>query len=154
MQASNKAKVTAQMLENCGGMYREFERASGAKGVAKDPVAAPGVVKEGEPDRAGPVVRQTRELMARVRGVTVNDAAIKALPSSNVWQGSTPAEGPVVLDGWYNPIIFVPAGGLTGVTRASAVTTVTSPDGKAFFASAGPDGKFAAGDDNLYSFDD
>jgi hypothetical protein len=30
---------------------------------------------------------------------------------------------------------------------------IHSPDGRPFFASAGPDGDFSNGDDNLYSFE-
>ena len=84
---------------------------------------------------------------------------------------------PVLLDGWGNPIIFVPGGTLgtgaplsttaatagtvvpnTGAMRSgtgtSAITTnASSPDGRPFFASAGPDGDFSNGDDNLYSFE-
>lgn len=60
---------------------------------------------------------------------------------------------PVVLDGWKDPIILVPSSGLTGVTFAgiTGTSTITSADGRPFFASAGPDGDFASGDDNLYS---
>jgi prepilin-type N-terminal cleavage/methylation domain-containing protein len=78
---------------------------------------------------------------------------------------------PVVLDGWGNPILFCPGsglahvngqtqtvGGLTDVylnvngSSASGPTTVSAPDGRPFFVSAGPDGDFAKGDDNIYSF--
>jgi prepilin-type N-terminal cleavage/methylation domain-containing protein len=55
---------------------------------------------------------------------------------------------PVPLDGWGNPIIFVPGGSLT-----VASGTVSSPNGKPFFASAGGDGDMSKGDDNLYSFE-
>ena len=87
---------------------------------------------------------------------------------------------PLVLDGWNNPIIFVGSGGLRDVNlvpRTSGTTgggtsagfekpdqTITSagvfPRGavlpasaRPFFASAGPDGDFRLGDDNLYSFE-
>jgi type II secretory pathway pseudopilin PulG len=89
---------------------------------------------------------------------------------------------PVILDGFGNPIVFVPAGGLWNV-RVGDVTRgqvklqngpddlgpVRSPDGRPFFVSAGPDGVLgfvdsngnnaydpgepAGGDDNIYSFD-
>ena len=90
---------------------------------------------------------------------------------------------PVPLDGWGNPIIFVPAGGLwdvyegdvhRGRFKGEFGTTdpgpVKSPDGRPFWASAGPDGHFGGfydkdgngvfdagkdkgyGDDNIYSF--
>lgn len=88
---------------------------------------------------------------------------------------------PIPLDSWGNPIIFVPAGGLcgtpgagpqamwiggkageTGAKRvvnkeqtalaADEIGPIRSPDGRSFWASAGPDGDFCTGDDNLYSF--
>ena len=89
--------------------------------------------------------------------------------------GTVPADNsvPVLLDGWGNPIIFVPGGTLgTGTalsadgtivaasgsmrsgTGTSAISTqVRSPDGRPFFASAGPDNDFSNGDDNQYSFE-
>ena len=76
----------------------------------------------------------------------------------------------VILDAWKNPIIYVPSGGLANVIiggvrppngsyTATAVTgapfgravTVRSVDGRPFWASAGSDGDFSRGDDNLYS---
>ena len=99
-------------------------------------------------------------------------------------------EAPVMLDGWGNPIIYVPPGGLVWekitsmdgssnppivhasryLVRTSGVTTlpeVTYTQGqppaasafvplkagdRPFWASAGPDGNFDNGDDNVYSF--
>ena len=78
---------------------------------------------------------------------------------------------PLVLDGWGNPIIFVPKAGLDGVlfeAHGAEVHTVTSqgplepsavtprpliPGARPFWASAGPDGDFAKGDDNVYSYE-
>jgi prepilin-type N-terminal cleavage/methylation domain-containing protein len=76
-----------------------------------------------------------------------------------------------LLDSWGNPILFVPSGGLVNVRfggQTSTVTgqsavgttttagggqiTVTSPDSRPFFVSAGPDGDVSLGDDNVYSF--
>ncbi len=124
--------------------------------------------------------------------VYVNDASgnqvyyecVQALPAASSLSPSvdrahwlpayppTPATGtaenavPVLLDGWGNPIIFVPGGTLgnpttattgqmfTGSgTAATATNGVASPDGRPFFASAGPDGDFSKGDDNLYAFE-
>jgi hypothetical protein len=77
-------------------------------------------------------------------------------------------------DVWNNPIILVPASGLRNVTLADTpgyiVTSVRiyppaggasptlapgdlAPNARPFFASAGPDGDFAKGDDNIYSFE-
>lgn len=59
----------------------------------------------------------------------------------------------IPLDAWGNPMIFVPASGLAGVLLADGqYHTIVSPDGQPFWASAGPDGNFTNGDDNIYSF--
>jgi prepilin-type N-terminal cleavage/methylation domain-containing protein len=95
--------------------------------------------------------------------------------------GSTPnidTTTPVFLDAWGNPIICVIGGELgtktalaagpvpygalvvngtysngtvTNPTQAQSIQ-ITSPDQRLFFASAGPDGNFSKGDDNIYSF--
>jgi prepilin-type N-terminal cleavage/methylation domain-containing protein len=86
---------------------------------------------------------------------------------------------PLLLDGWANPIIFVPGTGLRvrklngqgsyQVGNATQYFIIISPEGsvanqgtatpyvtrpgRPFFASAGPDGDFTKGDDNIYSFE-
>ena len=84
---------------------------------------------------------------------------------------------PLILDAWNNPIIFVGSDGLAGVVyeaknegstteKPQRVTTagvipgtgqidpaVRAKSWRPFFASAGPDGDFKTGDDNLYSFE-
>jgi type II secretory pathway pseudopilin PulG len=79
---------------------------------------------------------------------------------------------PMLLDGWNNPIILVPASGLLVTKTINGAQTPwieVSPEGKVqangtpqmkvvqigrpFFASAGPDGDFSTGDDNVYSHD-
>jgi type II secretory pathway pseudopilin PulG len=95
---------------------------------------------------------------------------------------STARSTTILLDAWGNPILFVPAGGLINVTLTATGPTVyrvassgliadqdgdgnvtdAGPPGpneqaparaRPFFASAGPDGNFTTGDDNLYSFE-
>jgi prepilin-type N-terminal cleavage/methylation domain-containing protein len=87
---------------------------------------------------------------------------------------SSPA--PVMVDGWGNPIIFVPANGLKvfltqgnspkyvyGATPANFVVRTSGTydiknlpplkqTDRPFWAAAGPDANFATGDDNVYSF--
>ncbi len=93
------------------------------------------------------------------------------------------APTPIFLDAWNNPIIFVPATGLRvrklngqsalDPTRRGQTFVIVSPEGSAtapnfegdvhgklvragkpFFASAGPDGDFSTGEDNIYSFEE
>jgi len=80
--------------------------------------------------------------------------------------------GAIPIDAWRNPIIFVPSGGMTNIyvggpiPPASVVALgngaaqslnygqrvkIRSLDQRPFFASAGPDGNFQTGDDNVYS---
>ena len=97
------------------------------------------------------------------------DAAITAIQSHL----ASSDRYPLLQDAWNNPIIFVPASGLgaagatvgangvvptgalqtSGQSSGDATIIKTSPDGKGFFASAGPDGNFQTGDDNVYSFE-
>jgi prepilin-type N-terminal cleavage/methylation domain-containing protein len=83
------------------------------------------------------------------------------MPALVVPAAGTPLPTPVVLDAWGNPIIFV-MGGVLGAPSSSSsgllyaggnAVQVSSPDYRPFFASAGPDGDFSKGDDNMYSFE-
>lgn len=112
----------------------------------------------------------------------VGPGTTTAAPPGAGWENTgTPA--PLLLDAWNNPIIFVPGSGLrvrllNGKARLdpsdlSQQFIITAPDGvvdhngsssagarpvvrragRPFFASAGADGDFSRGDDNLYSFE-
>jgi hypothetical protein len=119
----------------------------------------------------------------------VSTTATSAIPvqgGNAPWYDETPAVRgvpsrgvPVLLDGWGNPIIFVPASGLhvrllngVGNYNSGSISQdyiIVSPEGavinqgsaapivtklgRPFFASAGPDGDFTKGDDNIYSFE-
>jgi len=100
-------------------------------------------------------------------------------PAPWIDETKTQNPAPLLVDGWNNPIIFVPATGLkvrllngktsfdkTDMTQnwiivspegkvdsnGTAAPQVTTP-GRPFWASAGPDGDFSKGDDNIYSFE-
>lgn len=101
-----------------------------------------------------------------------------AAPAAGPWAVDSSSAVPLILDAWDNPIIFVPGSGLrvrklngkdandsTDIDQSVIIvskegsvrdlagqmpTVVTA--GRPFFASAGPDGDFAKGDDNIYSF--
>jgi hypothetical protein len=145
----------------------------------------PHLVKRGDPDRSGSdAVLNTEIAMQMLIAIPLNRTALSGIPSNqqekntasrNVTDPRTMPMFPVgvpplVLDGWGNPMIFVPAGGLrvTFASRNNAPAVVTSagvydptnagtpnpPIGvRPFFASAGPDGDFSKGDDNIYSFE-
>lgn len=108
-----------------------------------------------------------------------NDATVNVLPDRKVvppgsqeeeidyHAGSTTAvliDGVVLLDGYGNPIYFVPPGGLINVnvgytgkgdigdkTNYDRQVLVRAADRRAFWVSPGPDGNLTAGDDNVYS---
>ena len=140
-----------------------------------------------EPARtASAAVLNTQVVMFMASQVPANATAIGNIAPDQVLRiPNRPESGahdesqvPVLLDGWGNPIIFVPASGLRGielgepatehvVTSVKIYTATELPDGtlapnaRPFFASAGPDGFFAGvapdggtyGDDNVYSFE-
>ena len=71
----------------------------------------------------------------------------------------------IFLDSHRNPIIYVPKGGMSGVTQGGKPITVATPGARnvtvggttvfqvsGFFAASGEDGNFQSGDDNVYSF--
>lgn len=130
------------------------------------------VTPQGSGDRwNSTVVQQTASVaMAALLRVANNSKAIAQLPSSKFLRnadGTPYSSGTVLLDGWDNPIIYVPPGGIVvNITTGNStptLVTITSRDRRPFFASAGPDGDFGAvtspapatgptaGDDNVYS---
>lgn len=81
----------------------------------------------------------------RLTGAPTNSA-----PPGAGWKEVTEHQS-VALDGWGNPILFVPKDGLF-ITTGKRVRPPSGPD-RPFWASAGPDGKFTGGEDNIYSFE-
>jgi len=109
----------------------------------------------------------TRVAQRLIQSIPAVKAQLNSMPSNVIETTAAPpppgfrptANAKHLLDAWGNPILFVPGGGLMGVRREgySAVNDINnpikSPDERPFWASAGPDGNFAEGDDNLYSFE-
>ncbi len=142
----------------------------------------PGDVNPGGTNRyQSPVIgstNSTQGVIAQLMRSPKNKDAILQIPSKQLMgfnesvSPPTVLSPPVILDAWNNPIIFVPSGGLTGVKlmqgptpgattytiRSSGVyATGTEPQppgskDRPFWASAGQDGNFLLGDDNIYSF--
>lgn len=126
------------------------------------PTPSPILVTTGENDRTNSLaVQNTVMAMQAIATIPANRAAIGKLPSNRLLS-VTCTGGPgyttqLLLDDWGNPIIFVPASGLgrpgAPVNVGGNPITIQAPNNRPFFASAGPDGNFATGDDNIYSFE-
>lgn len=151
--------------------------ADGVLGTADDlghPVVAPYYPLGTQVLYTDPSTKQTTKYVARTGG-----ASATAIPPATPWAPDNSPATPILLDAWNNPIIFVPASGLrvrllngksaNDPTDTTQTWIIVSPEGKVqgngsgnpvvtqvgrpFFASAGPDGDFAKGDDNIYSFE-
>jgi prepilin-type N-terminal cleavage/methylation domain-containing protein len=70
---------------------------------------------------------------------------------------NVPLDPPLLLDGFGGVILYVPPTGLLGLTFEGddswdpTTDLIVPVNGQAFFMSAGPDGDYTTGDDNLYS---
>ncbi len=136
-------------------------------------IAQPGDVNPGQGGRS-PILSQT------VIGVLMrspkNKDAIAQVPSKTLYKdaNNNPVSPPAFVDAWNNPIMFVPSGGLqhvqltqgpnntngntytirsSGVYSESQTLPALGPKDRPFWASAGQDGNFQYGDDNVYSFE-
>lgn len=96
---------------------------------------------------------------SRLARIPKNKTTLGAMPQKSLIEQpkGSPVDTPAFADGWRNPMLFCPVGGIKVFLHAddpAAKTTVvvTSPDHRPFWVSAGPDGDFAKGDDNVYSF--
>jgi len=202
------AKATHTTLQNLTNMSEELNRKNKMEGLDSiygppiPPAVPPAVAPETAPgnvtsdtrnqDRLGQAVYHTAQFMRYLGSIPDNKKILERLPSDQLL--AVPASGSfsggtVVLDGWRNPILFVPPAGLANVqskqqntysstnysrgarvvmngeywTAAESTSSsptppswfkgIRSPDGRAFWASAGPDGSFIDGDDNIYSFE-
>jgi len=122
-------------------------------------VAAPvDAVEAGQPgysvdsaSMSSDAVVRTRQVLKVLLTIPANKKMYADLPKE--LHGEETSDGPIIVDAYHAPIIYVPFKGLTGVTVVgSAGATVVSPEGVGFWASAGPDRIFATGDDNQYSW--
>lgn len=128
-------------------------------GGVSNPLAAPALVSDVNNDRFySDAVRNTQLAMIELLRIPSNATAFAKLPASALMKdingNPIPAnQGPILLDSWNNPIIFVPAAGLGQVTVGGNTNTIQGTNIRPYFASAGPDSTFQNGDDNLYSFE-
>lgn len=129
-------------------------------------IGAPAGVGENQPQRTGHwVVVNTAIAMSKLQSLQANRVALEKIAADRLMRlpadlpdttSVNESQVPIPLDGWGNPIIYVPSSGLTGVALSNVTsgtvmitsTKVRSPTEKAdstdrpFFASAGPDGIF------------
>lgn len=151
--------------------------------VGDDPIIQPGVVESLPAREQSAAVRNTQVAMVLLTSIPANKTMLASFPTQHTMKlpninnpaGYDASLVPVPVDPWNNPIIFVPGGGLCGdgtnpmyvggkagdpdakEVVASPATgqlgPIRSPDGRPFWASAGPDGDFGKADDNVYSFE-
>jgi len=212
----NATRATLQNLSNMSEEFNRKTKLSVFEGTIYAPPAvpgpfevAPGVVTADSKntDRLSPAIERTSEVVNRLMSIPDNKRIIEKIPSDQTMAIQLPdghERHIVLLDGWKNPILYVPGTGLKDVfakpdkngtpldtyspgqnysrgarvIKAGAYWTainatssspsapewfpgIRSPDGRPFWASAGPDGTFGAqsvlgagsGDDNIYSFE-
>lgn len=138
MARMNKVHATEGMMENLRSMLTEL----------RNDTVSWNTLPTGSIPANAVNITQTQTVMKMLLTMPNNNQALKRLPADRLMKNTDP---PVLLDGWDNSIIFVPAGGLTGVTKGGNSTNIASPDGQPFWASAGPDKDWTKGDDNIYS---
>jgi prepilin-type N-terminal cleavage/methylation domain-containing protein len=144
-----------------------------------EPLAAPGSVESDQETRLmSQAVLNTAVVIREISRMPGAKKMLSQMPGDATIKVNEPGAGvpvpigPVMLDAWGNPIIFVPAAGLANVmlndpptsyvirshrTHLPSDTEISSgaappPAARPFFASAGADGSFTSGDDNIYSF--
>jgi hypothetical protein len=176
----SKANAAKMDLNNARGMLAELEATSKddyqmIKSAFTAPIVAPNDMAG--TNREGVAVQNTEWVYFKMRSVPANRNIMAQVPADRLYTPKTNAAAlpagattppvtplpatpqfvPILVDSWNNPIIFVPAQGMSGMTTGGVTYTVAapfkSPDGRPFFASAGPDGDFTKGDDNVYSFE-
>ena len=174
---ASTSKATKTTLANAQALLAEYEINAP---LTTNPAfsatfsTTPNDVNPGGADRnTSQAVLNTENVMAVLSHIPKYKQILAQLPSKSLLTNAdgTPlaaTTGPVLLDGWKNPVIYVPAYGLTvNLTKGSSTSSYIvrtsgvfpntsipplSPNDRPFFASAGQDGNFNNGDDNLYSF--
>lgn len=113
-------------------------------------VTLPPPAVDSGPGRNSPYVNQTAQFLKQLSRVPGVENTFKSLTND---ASITVTSGTVIVDGWGQPIIFVPDT-LKGVTVGGKIVDIKNPSGSVtgFWVSAGPDGHFDKGDDNIYSF--
>lgn len=171
LDRSASQRSTRATLQTAQSMIAAYE--SGGRSVQDEPAVrngnlpynvtqwggGVGDVRAGGTARRNAILYATQVIQPLIK-MPKNKEALANLPPKMT---SKSDDGlPFLVDAWGNPMILVPAKGLAGIKLAQKADgtfspgpgqTITSPDYRPFWASAGPDGVFSYGDDNLYSFE-
>ncbi|HSI34103.1 MAG: type II secretion system protein [Phycisphaerae bacterium] len=143
-----------------------------AYGNASTKLAVPGVLPDDAKAKlADDKVRRTRVALRLLTGVPANEKHLADLPremridlggktlNENRLADPNPGLPMPVVDGWGNPILYVPGVGATGIKDApdpllspDKTTVGTVEVGRSYWMSAGPDGDYSTGEDNIYSW--
>ncbi len=165
-----RVDATRVTLNNLEAMASELKAAAGWSKVEATTAPSwwvqgayevlPGDVDDGSADRFSGPVRHTAYVIEELIRVPLNMSAMGKIPSTTLVspRNELPMPPyPVALDAWGNPILFIPSGGVTNVWIGGVWhgpdNPFAAPGHRAFFLSAGPDGNFSEGDDNIYSFE-
>lgn len=157
------AKTTGIVLHSMDSMIAEFRAAGGdvsSLGSAAVSANAWADVAGNDAQRSAAILA-TKRVMQQLLRIPANRTAMGKMSSDRLLKTDDP-QTPVPIDGWGNPLVFVPGAGLTDVdVSGGADQTIRAPGSVPFFASAGPDGQLTGGtgnrpvgDDNVYSFRD
>ncbi len=167
-----QTRATFEILKLMAGNFQDAGASLKFTPAYDGPIDCPGGVIEQGLDRFGAAVMNTNDVMTQMRSLPRNGKVVESVGQDKLLKDSVGTYSFVMLDAWHNPIIYVPKGGLgtdpggggkpvmiggqnyrVTSTGKIAPNAVTLPEARAFWASAGPDGDFSKGDDNLYSFE-
>ena len=165
--SGGSARDTRVLLGNCTSMLEELRLANNLQGLSTLAVQAPTSVADSAPERlTHPAIIETAKAFTRMKAMPASRKAMEKLPSDRLMGGASVPDHlkGLPLDGWGNPILYVPADGMFNVRVNNMIVRIRSSGAiqgspavtqadRPFFASAGPDGRFDTGDDNLYSFE-
>jgi len=165
-------RATHVMLDDLSGMLAEYEHGgqigdvprSYSDATAKagdfapiDTTAGVWDVSSNAGGRRDATIGDDATAVERLARMPANRAVLRRLTDKQMLgcpAGADPIKRPdlrAIADGWRNPVLLAPVGGVRVFVNGTP-QTITSPDHRAFWFSAGPDGDFSKGDDNVYSF--
>lgn len=168
------------IYENPGRVLDAFESAGPGPGITVFGRYPIGAYRHGQQLKDSSIAATvTWDIMRRLIAVPSNATALQNLGSDAFLRSDDPVDAthpinpPILVDGWGNPILFVPGAAAPPPTptqppwpwqlqvhhrneqhiNTDDIKPVSVPNNRPFWASAGPDGNFDTWDDNIYSFE-